>query len=278
MSIFGSASGSDVSGIENQLAALTPIFEGYASQAAALAPGFENLSTSAQGLEPNFLNLASLFGTQASDLQGQGGQIFGPSFSQFQAGAQGQITPAQQAAVNQSLQQQNLQTAGTYGNLGLGGSTMETQDTNANAAKLLAQTQGFANLDEITGLGGLQQALGYYGGGLNALTGENQANTGALSTLTGAGSLLGGATNAFGTAGSILSGATGALNNAGSLAAGEQATQLGLLGSLGSALGGSSGLLGSSGPFGSGGIFGSLFGGGSSGLGTAAALGTGGLF
>lgn len=210
MSVFGSASGGDVTGIENQLAALTPQFQDLSNQAAALSPGFEQ----------------------------QGQDIYSIAFPQFQAGAAGQITPAQQAAVNQTLQQQDLATAGTYGKLGLGGSTMETQDVNANAAKSLAQTQGFSTLDETLGLSALQQgALPFENLGLSALTG----------------------------AGNILSGATGALTQAGSLAAGEQATQLGLLGSLGSALGGSQGL------------FGSIFGGGGSSAGTAAALGTGGL-
>lgn len=211
------ASGSDVSGIESALQSLVPQFSDYASQAAALSPGFET----------------------------QGTQIFGPSADQFVTGAAGMITPAQQAAVNQTLKQQNLQTAGTYGNLGLGGSTMQTQDTNANAAKSLAQTQGFSSLDETLGLQGLQEAGNYYGLGLSALTG----------------------------AGQILGGATGALNSAGNLATSEQQTQLGLLGGLGSALGGSQGLFGSTG------LFGSLFGGGGGGAGaTAAALGAGGLF
>lgn len=230
MSIFGAASGSDVSGIENQLAALTPQFESLSNQAAAL--------------EPNFLQEQGTFNLEGS-------QIYDPSISQFQAGAAGQITPAQQAAVNQTLQQQQLQNAGTYGNLGLGGSTMQTQDSNANLAKSLAQTQAFSTLDEGLGLSGLQQSLGYQNAGLGALGG-------ALGTLTGAGQILGGA--------------TGALQQAGSLAAGEQATQLGLLGGLGSALGGSQGLFGSTG------LLGSLFGGGGSSAGTAAALGTGGLF
>lgn len=234
-SSLGAASGSDVSGITSTLESLVPQFSNYASQAAAL--------------EPNFLDLSSTLGGNAQD-------IYSPSFSQFQAGAGGTITPAQQAAVDQTLKQQNLQTAGTYGNLGLGGSTMETQDTNANAAKSLAQTQAFSTLDETLGLSGLDAALKYYGGDLSALGG-------ALSTQTGAGQ--------------ILAGATGALNSAGNLATSEQQTQLGLLGSLGSAIGGSSGIFGSGGIFGAGGL-GGLFGSSGGAGATAAALGTGGLF
>lgn len=210
------ASGSDVSGIESALTSLVPQFSDYASQAAALSPGFG----------------------------AQGTSIYGPAADQYVTGAAGQITPAQQAAVNQTLQQQDLQTAGTYGNLGIGGSTMETQDLNANKAKSLAQTQGFSSLDETLGLSGLDEAAKYYGLELGSLTG----------------------------AGQILGGATQALGSAGNLAATEQQTQLGLLGSLGSALGGSQGLFGSTG------LLGSLFGGGSGAGATAAALGTGGLF
>ena len=235
MSVFGSASGGDVSGITSSLESLVPQFSQYASQAAAL--------------EPNFLAQQSSFDTM-------GDQIYPTSINQFDLGATGQITPSQQAAVDQTLQQQNLQTQGTYGNLGLGGSTMDTQDLNANKAKSLAQTQAFSTLDETLGLSGLSQAEQYYGLGLNALTG-------ALGTQTAAGQILGGA--------------TGALNSAGNLATTEQATQLGLLGSLGSAIGGSNGLFGSGGIFGAGGL-GGLF--GSSGVAgaTAAALGTCGIF
>lgn len=234
-SSLGAASGSDVSGITSTLESLVPQFSQYASQASAL--------------EPNFLDLASTEGTDA-------GNIYGPAFSQYTAGAGGTITPAQQAAVDQTLKQQNLQTAGTYGNLGLGGSTMQTQDTNANAAKSLAQTQAFSTLDETLGLSGLDAALKYYTGDLSALTG-------ALGTQTGAGQ--------------ILSGATGALSNAGNIATTEQQTQLGLLGSLGSAIGGSSGIFGSGGLFSSTGALGGLFGGGGgagAGLSAADILGT----
>jgi hypothetical protein len=103
----------------------------------------------------------------------------------------------------------DLGTRGTYSHLGLGGSTMETQDLNANDLSSLAQTRQFNVQDETLGLSGLAQALGYESGGVNAL----------------------------GTAGNILSGATGALNSAGTLAAGQQAAQMQALGGIGSALG-----------------------------------------
>lgn len=205
---LGAASGGNVSGIEGDLSNVANAAEGYASQAAAQAPEFQNLAS----------------------------QIYPTAINQYGAGALGTITPAQQAAVNQTLQQQNLQTASTYGNLGLGGSTMQTQDINANAAKSLAQTQGFSTLDETLGLSGLDEAAKYFGLDLSSLTG----------------------------AGSILGAASGALSSAGNLATTEQATQLGLLGSLGSAIGGSSGL------FGSGGLAGLFGGGGGAGASTAA--------
>ena len=224
MSLGGLTGGGNISGIEGDLGNIANAAEGFANQAAAL--------------EPNFLSEQGTFNTE-------GGQIYDPSINQFYAGATGNITPSQQAAVNQTLQQQNLQTAGTYGNLGLGGSTMQTQDTNANAAKSLAQTQGFSTLDETLGLSGLEGSLGYQNAGLQSLLG-------ALGT--------------YGTAGQILGGATTALSGEANIAANQQATSLGLLGSLGSAIGGSQGI------FGSGGLAG-LFGGGAgagSGASTAA--------
>ena len=129
-------------------------------------------------------------------MEGQGGQIYGPAYNQFLAGATGQLTPSQQAAVNQTLGQMNLGTAGTYANLGLGGSTMQQQDINANDLASLAQQQAFEAQSEQLGLSGLQQALGYETGGAGAL---NQAGTLGLgqeaqkgSAMSGVGTALGG--------------------------------------------------------------------------------------
>ena len=157
------AAAGDLSGITSMLESLVPDFQNLSNQAAALSP--------------------ILFGQGQND-------IYPTALGQYQAGASGQLTPAQQAAVAQTKQQMDLQTAGNYGNLGLGGSTMEGQDINANAQKSLAQTQGFAAQDEQLGLSGLAQALGFENAGVGAL----------------------------GTAGGILSGATGALSGAGSAA------------------------------------------------------------
>ena len=194
--IGGLFGGGDVSGVESELGGVASAAENYAGQAAAM--------------QPDFLNLASTVGSETP-------QIYGPAISQYQAGAAGQVTPGQQTDIDQTLQQMNLATSGTYANLGLGGSTMENQDVNANQQKSLAQKQQFASMDETLGLSGLGMANTYTTQELNDLAG-------ALSTLTGAGNILGSA--------------SGALNSAGNLAAGQQATQLSLLGSLGKALGG----------------------------------------
>jgi hypothetical protein len=176
-------SGADVAGVESQIENLIPSFQQFAGQSDVLG-----------GIE-----------------QSQGvNDIYPTALSQYQAGAQGQITPAQQAAVAQTKQQMDTQTRGTYGNLGLGNSTMESQDLGSNDLRSLAQTQQFSALDETLGLSGLKEALGY----------EGAANT------------------AFGTAASSLGSGANALAGVGNLAAGQQAAQMQLFGSLGSALGG----------------------------------------
>lgn len=178
-------SGGDVSGIESQLAGLVPQFSALSSEAAALSPQFTS----------------------------EGTDIYNTAIDQYKAGAAGQVTPNQQAAIDQTLKQMDLSTEGTYANLGLGGSTMATQDVNANKQKSLAQSAEFSALDEELGLKGLSSALGFQSEGVNAL----------------------------GTAGNILGGATQALSGAGNLAANQQAQQLSALNSLGTSLGGKSG-------------------------------------
>jgi len=197
MSIFGGQSvagaESNLSGIESILTSLVPQFEDLSSQAAALAP--------------------IIFGQGQND-------IYPSAIDQYVAGAHGEITPAQQAAVDETKQQMDLSTTGTYANLGLGDSTMKTQDLNANKQRSLAQTEGFAFQDESAGLDALKTALGFEQGGVGAL----------------------------GTAGQILSGATGALSGAGNvagsignLASNQQQQQLSALSSLGSSIGGKGG-------------------------------------
>src|SRR5215469_80934 len=175
-------SGGNVAGVEQQIENLIPSFQNFAGQSDTLG-----------GIE-----------------QSQGvNDIYPTALDQYQKGAAGQLTDAQQAAVNQTKQQMDLATSGTYANLGFGGSTMKTQDLDANAQKSLAQTVGFSALDEELGLKGLSTALGF----------EQGANT------------------SFGTAASSLGQGANALAGVGNLAAGQQAAQMQALGSIGSALG-----------------------------------------
>ena len=204
MSIFsGLFGGGNASGAESDLAGISSAAEGYASQAAALAPQFEGASS----------NIAT-----------EAGQIYGPAIDQYTAGASGQVTPDQQTDIDQTLQQMNLATSGTYANLGLGDSTMKTQDINANTQKSLAQKQQFASLDEQLGLSGLSTANQYNTTSLQALVD-------ALSSYTGAGNILG-----------VASGASSAEGN---IANAQTQQQLNLLTSLGKALGGGNNYSGS---------------------------------
>lgn len=140
--------------------------------------------------------------------------------SQYQAGLSGQLTPAQQALTQNTLNQENLATQGTYANLGLGGSTMETQDTNANALKSLSQQEAidfqneqYGMLASQLGQGMLQGAGGLYNeaGNLNAsaggLLGNSQSNlNNFLNTLLGSSSSLGSSIAGGNTLSSLLGG------------------------------------------------------------------------
>jgi hypothetical protein len=119
-------------------------------------------------------NISGTLGGMGSTLFGEGQQIYGPAYNQFAAGAAGQLTPSQQAAVNQTLSQMNLGTQGAYSNLGLGGSTMEQQDLGANQLASLAQQNAFTMQSETEGLNALSQALGF---GQQGIGGEAQAGT-----------------------------------------------------------------------------------------------------
>jgi len=250
----GSFSGGDSSAAQSALLGLIPEFQQGAIMAANLEPNFLDLASKIEGLFPQFQDTST-------QLKGQAQDIMGPAQTQYAAGAAGVLTPAQRAAVDLTKQQMDTQTRTTYGNLGIGGSTMQSQDLGANARSSLAQEQGFSTLDEELGLKGLGTGLNFtnagtstLSAGLQDLLGAGTETTGALSTLTGAGQILGGA--------------SGSASNAITAAQNQQQLQMQALGGLGSAIGGSNGifssggLFGSSGPFSSGGIFGSLFGGG----------------
>jgi hypothetical protein len=123
---------------------------------------------------------------------GYGQNIISTAGPQFDAGAAGTLTPADQALVTEQLQQANLGTETTYGNLGLGGSTMQAQDLGTNQLRSEAEKSLLAKQEETLGLAGLQaggqfmqagaQALGGAGSEWgaavgNLLTGLNQAGT-----------------------------------------------------------------------------------------------------
>lgn len=125
-----------------------------------------------------------------NQLVGQGTDIFGPAFGQYNAGISGQLTPAQQSLVTQNLGAMDATTRGEYGGLGLGGSTMEGQDLASNALKSMAENANLSFQNETSGLAGLQEALGYYGGATSARSAAEGALGGAGSSLSGASSSL----------------------------------------------------------------------------------------
>ena len=90
-SLFG---GGGVGTSQSDLSSLIPQFEDLSGQAAAMQPQFEAFGNTQFG-------------------QGQN-DIYPTALAQFQAGATGQLTPSEQAAVNQSKQQMQLANTGTY--------------------------------------------------------------------------------------------------------------------------------------------------------------------
>lgn len=111
----------------------------------------------------------------AGQLQGQGSNIYGPAFGQYNSGISGTLTPAQDALVGQNLSTMDTTTSGAYGNLGLGGSTMEGQDLAGNSMRSLAEQSNINFQNESLGLQGLQEALGYFGGAGQELGGTSQS-------------------------------------------------------------------------------------------------------
>jgi hypothetical protein len=122
-------------------------------------------------------------------LAGYGTNVSNTGMSQFQAGAAGQLTPAQQALSQEELQQANLGTQSTYAALGLGPSTMSQQDQNANALRNEALQAGLSMQNEQLGL----EALGQ---GQSELTSAGslyeQSNQDYLNALSGAFNAAGG--------------------------------------------------------------------------------------
>ena len=216
------------------------LFGGSSGGSSSSGPTSNAAETS--GLQTN-ANYQTGLGTALENLgsqnYAQGQSIYGPGYSQFTAGASGGITPAQQALVTQNLGTMDTGTENTYGNLGLGGSTMESQDLASNNLRSLAEQSNISFQDESLGLNALQTADQYY-------------NTG---------------NQAYGTAESAFGGSSSSLNDAGNLAYGNLTELNKAISSLGnkssSGLGGgiSSLLGGATGTSGTGGALGSLFGG-----------------
>lgn len=135
--------------------------------------GSRSSGTSSSGSIGGLAQNAFLQEQLAGQLDTQGNQIFGPAFGQYNAGINDVLTPSQQSLVDQNLGTMDTATRGTYGDLGLGGSTMEGQDVNANALRSMAEKANLSFLNEDLGLKGLQEALGYFGGSESALGGSS---------------------------------------------------------------------------------------------------------
>lgn len=246
--------------LAGNIAGLTPEMQAIGANISALAPQQIGLSENIAGLAPDFQNMATGIadvGTAVGQIGGQdivtGGSIEPAAMAEFQAGAAGQLTPAQQALSTEALNQANLGTRGTYAGLGLGDSTMMSEDLGGNLLSNEAMKAGLEAQSQQLGLQGLQESLGFTTAGTGAmeqagaLTGE-AANVlgGAENAWTGAGSELDKVAQLFGAAGSevtgtgnLYGGAESALTGAGNLLGGagnlNQAAETQFLNSLGGA-------------------------------------------
>jgi hypothetical protein len=113
--------------------------------------------------------------------------------SQYQAGLAGTLTPAQQALTNFTLGQNVLGTNNQYGNLGLGGSTMQSQDQAANRLASLAQQEQIDFQNQQMGLAAMglgSQMLGESGQLTNAAGGLNINQQQANQAMTNANNAL----------------------------------------------------------------------------------------
>ena len=205
--------------------------------------GSTNNSGEISGLNTNAQNQVNLSNTDQSlgaSTYGQGQNIYDPAYQQYLSGMQGQLTPGQQAMVTENLGTENVGTQSLYGNLGLGGSTMEGQDLASNVLKSTAEQANIANQNEQLGLSGLQTADQYY-----STANQSYAN---------AGNALSGASSSLYNAGQLTDANLKALNSAISSLGNKSS------GGLGSGL--SSLIGGATGTSGTGGFLGSLFGSG----------------
>lgn len=143
----------------------------------------------------------------------EGQNIYSPAYNQYTAGQQGILTPAQTALVNQNLATSNTGTQGTYGGLGLGGSTMEGQDLSNNQLKSEAENANISFGNETLGLEGLQTANQYSSTAGNLYNTADQYYNTAESALSGAGTSVYNAGNLTNTANSQLNSAISSLGN-----------------------------------------------------------------
>ena len=123
--------------------------------------------------------LASLGGLQT----GLGTAVSGVGLGQLLAGASGQLTPADQALVKSTLDQMNLGTSSRYANLGLGGSTMESQDLGSNQLRSEAESAELAALEERLGLQALQGGESFLGGAGTNITNASRDYQAAYQSL-----------------------------------------------------------------------------------------------
>jgi hypothetical protein len=156
---------------------------------AAISPGTSQLG-----------NLAGIEENLAGEEIGTGNQILPTAMGQYTAGATGQLTPAQQALSATELSAANTGTAGTYSNLGLGTSTMKTQDLATNQLRNEAEQANLEAQSEQLGLAGLGTGLSFLNAGSSSILGSGQLTQNQINDILTAlqGGQTTGSTNPFG--------------------------------------------------------------------------------
>lgn len=235
---------------------MSGLFSGIGSAVGSLfgGGGTSSPAVNAAAITPGLLNLGNISGTLenlGNQEIGYGNTVTPTAINQFQAGATGQLTPAMAALAATNLSSSDTATKGAYSNLGLGGSTMESQDLATNQLRNTAETANLEAQEEQLGLEGAGVGLNFLnaGGGQYMNAGSltqsqiqdilaalnpggstgSTSSPGALPTGTGVGGLGSAGTDIFG-AGTTTSGLTaGDL----SLSGGADAAVTGLDSSLG---------------------------------------------
>lgn len=122
---------------------------------------------------------ANQMGANANTLAAEGTQL-------TNALNTGVLPPGMQDMVNQGLQEQQDAIRSKYANLGLSGSSMETQDLNTAAQNSQALTYELASQSATTGLNMVNSANDIYNILANMQLGNNQQLTQALGAFAGA--------------------------------------------------------------------------------------------